>query len=150
MAKYCPPGVICIENMTLVVVFILILVVGYVIYILVNKQDKLSKINQHSIGLKYIKIALAINDEDYKEEFEVWNKYFENVINKDKAEVNGFFWAVQEIKLIENSAVLFGSNEVTPTLDNNVKIEPSADTQKEQSVEETIVESTKSNRRRFL
>ena len=116
----------------------------------VFNQYKAGKINQHSIGLQYVKIALAINDEDYKEEFEVWNKYSDSVINKDKAEMNGFFWAVQEIKLIENSAVLFGSNEITPTLDNNVKIEPSADTHKEQSVEETIVETKKSNRRRSL
>jgi hypothetical protein len=109
----------------------------------------MGKVNQHSIGLQYVKLSLAINDEDYKEEFEVWNKYNEQIINKDKAEANGFFWAVQEIKLIENSAVLFGSNEITPTLDNNLKNEPSVDTQKEQPTEQpVIVEQVKIKRRR--
>jgi hypothetical protein len=115
----------------------------------VFNQYKMGKVNQHSIGLQYVKLSLAINDEDYKEEFEVWNKYNEQIINKDKAEVNGFFWAVQEIKLIENSAVLFGSNEITPTLDNNLKNEPSVDTQKEQPTEQpVIVEQVKIKRRR--
>ena len=117
----------------------------------VFNQYKLGKINQHSIGLQYVKMTLAINDEDYKDEFDAWNKYSDLVINKEQAEEKGFFWAVQEIKLIENSAVLFGSNEITPTLDNNVKTEPSADTQEKQS-DETIAEDTVEIKRsrRFL
>jgi hypothetical protein len=77
---------------------------------------KTGKIKQHSIGLQYVKIELAINDDDYKEELAVWNKYINQIINKQDAEQDGYFWAVSEIKLIEVSAVLLGANELTPTL----------------------------------
>ena len=30
-------------------------------------------VNNHSVGMQYVKIALAINDEDYPEEKETWN-----------------------------------------------------------------------------
>jgi hypothetical protein len=114
----------------------------------VFNQYKMGRVNQHSIGLQYVKIQLAINDADFKDEHEVWNKYNDDIINKSHAEKQGFFWAVQEIKLIENSAVLFGSNEITPTLDNNLKTEPSADTQKTEAVDETTPEQLKPKRRR--
>jgi len=85
-------------------------------------QYKAGKINQHSIGLQYVKLDLAINDEDSEKELEFWDKYYPQVINKDVADERGFFWVVQEIKLLENSAVLFGSNELTPTLETESKI----------------------------
>jgi len=88
-------------------------------------QYKLGKVNQHSIGMQYVQLALAINDKEEKEEFNTWEKYYDQVINKDKADEYGFFWAVSEIKLLENSAVLFGSNEITPTLQEETKIETS-------------------------
>lgn len=84
-------------------------------------QYKIGGVNQHSIGLQYVKLDLAINDEDSEKEFEFWTKHLDQAINKEVAEERGFFWVVQEIKLLENSAVLFGSNPITPTLDNNVK-----------------------------
>ena len=100
----------------------------------VFNQYKLGKVNQHSIGLQYVRIDLAINDEESEKEQEFWDKYFPTIINPERAEERGFFWVVQEIKLLENSAVLFGSNEATPTLDNNVKqIAPSQDTQSSES-----------------
>jgi hypothetical protein len=87
-------------------------------------------INQHSIGLQYVKLELAINDVNYPTEFDVWNKYFMNVINKDVATKDGYFWVVPEIKLLEISAVLWGSNELTPTVDDNEeKSKPSTDTE---------------------
>jgi hypothetical protein len=73
-------------------------------------------INQHSIGLQYVKLELAINDVNYPKEFDVWNKYFMHVINKYIATKAGYFWVVSEIKLMEISAVLWGSNELTPTV----------------------------------
>jgi hypothetical protein len=77
-------------------------------------SDKM--INQHSIGLQYVKLELAINDVNSPVEFGVWNKYFMHVINKDVANKAGYFWVVPEIKLMEISAVLWGSNELTPTI----------------------------------
>ena len=40
---------------------------------------------------------------------------------KETAIEKGYFWAVLEAKLIEGSAVVIGSNPVTPTLENNMK-----------------------------
>lgn len=72
-------------------------------------------VDQHSIGMQYVKLELALNDAEYKEEFELWNKVFPQIINKEFVENRGYFWYVTEIKLFEISAVLFGSNELTPT-----------------------------------
>ncbi len=105
-------------------------------------QYKEGRINQHSIGLQYLDLELAINDEESEKEFDFWNKYFDQIINKEKAEELGFFWVVKEIRLLENSAVLFGSNEITPTLDNNVEktIEPSEDTQAKEPEQSTSID----------
>jgi hypothetical protein len=73
-------------------------------------------IKQHSIGLQYVNIMLAVNDPDFEEEFKVWNTYIEQIINKEHTKEVGYFWYVTEIKLVENSAVLFGANPLTPTL----------------------------------
>lgn len=73
-------------------------------------------INQHSIGLKYVIIELAVNDPEDTEGFALWNKYIDQVINKEEVEEEGFFFPVREIKIFENSAVLFGANKLTPTL----------------------------------
>ena len=82
----------------------------------------LGKINQHSIGLQYKELLLAIdsNHEDDKEEKAVWDKYYEGIVNKE-AVTRGYFWAVPAINLIENSCVLFGANSLTPTLEAKTK-----------------------------
>jgi len=95
----------------------------------IYNEYKANKINQHSVGMQYVKIDLAVNDEDYKEEYKLWNDNIDSIGNKDYAESKGYFWLVREAKLIEISAVLLGSNELTPTL-GETKIEPSQDTQK--------------------
>lgn len=81
------------------------------------KFYKNGKINQHSIGLIYVSIGMCINDKDYLPEFELWNKYYDKVINKDVVDQRGYFWIVPEIKWMENSCVLFGANPLTPTLE---------------------------------
>jgi hypothetical protein len=84
-------------------------------------QYKNGGINQHSIGLRYINMVLAMNDVNDPEHLKNWNEYINQAINRDVAEKNGFFWVVKEYKLIENSAVLFGANEITPTLSTSGK-----------------------------
>ena len=74
------------------------------------------EVKQHSIGLKYVKIELAMNDESDNEAFANWNKYLPEVINRSDAEKLGYFFAVKEQQLFEISAVVFGSNQYTPTL----------------------------------
>jgi hypothetical protein len=86
-----------------------------------------NEIDQHSVGMIYQKLALAVNDEDYEDEYKTWKSYIDKLGNPEKAEEQGYFWAVSEAKLVEYSAVLMGSNELTPTIEN---IEPSKDTQK--------------------
>lgn len=98
----------------------------------VFNKYKAGKVKQHSIGLQYVKLELAINDEESEKEFDFWNKYINDIINKDEVELKGFFWVVSEYKLLENSAVLFGSNPLTPTLEvKSTEDEPPASTQKQ-------------------
>lgn len=100
------------------------------------------QINQHSVGMIYQKLFLCVNNKEYKEEFANWNTYKNYVLNIEKAEEEGYFWAVTEAKLREISCVLLGSNELTPTLnekteavkDTSDKIEPSNDTQENKQI----------------
>lgn len=92
------------------------------------------EVKQHSIGLRYLKISLCMNseEEEYQYEKENWDKYYKYVINKDKVDGRGYFWAVTEIKLLEYSAVLYGANELT-TVQGSSKQEPSKDILEEPS-----------------
>jgi len=102
-------------------------------------------VKQHSVGMQYIKIQLAINDPDYPE-FEIWKKYVGEVANVEKANEEGYFYVVLEAKVLEGSAVPLGSNHITPTqsveeikeIKTEPVIEPSADTQKETTQQEFI------------
>jgi hypothetical protein len=85
------------------------------------------------------------DDKQYKEN---WDKYYPQVINKDLVDKYGYFFAVVEAKILENSCVLFGANENTgvystsakeeeieptqPVDETVVEVEPSDDTQKEE------------------
>lgn len=90
------------------------------------------KVKQHSVGMRYVKIDLAVNDDRYEKEYGVWEKYFDEIMNKDEVLEVGYFWAVTEAKNIEGSAVVRGSNRVTPTQSiEQIKTEPSDDTQPE-------------------
>lgn len=94
-------------------------------------------VKEHSVGMRYVKLELAINsDAKYDvEEKEIWDKYINEIVNKEAAEEMGYFWAVQEAKVIEGSAVVKGSNSATPTqnieaVKSTSNAEPSKDTQK--------------------
>lgn len=80
-----------------------------------------NKINQHSVGMQYVKMFMCANDATYKEEFANWNTYFPMVGNQDKAIENGYFFAQTEAKLKEISCVIQGSNELTPTIENKIE-----------------------------
>ena len=97
-------------------------------------EYKSGLINQHSVGMQYVKIDLAINDEEEEEEYKTWTDNIDNLGNKEEAEKLGYFWLVREAKLIEISAVLLGSNSLTPT------IEPLKDTQKDEPLKSTQTE----------
>ena len=104
------------------------------------------KITQHSIGMQYVKMALAINDPENEKEYDFWNKHIDQIINREAAEERGFFFVVSEIRLLEVSAVLFGANELTPTLEigDSTKTQPdgkSTVTEPEQSATKSFLES---------
>jgi len=87
-------------------------------------------VKNHSVGMRYVRLDFAINDPDYPNEFEAWEKYYPEIVNKDVADDRGYFWYVLEAKVAEGSAVPRGSNYVTPTLENN-KRAPEESTHKE-------------------
>lgn len=95
------------------------------------------EIDQHSVGMRYVNIFFAVNDPEYKEEYAAWLKYSPFVANIQKAEAQGYFFAVTEAKLVEISAVIAGSNELTGT------IEPSNDTQQNSKSRENHSDSEK-------
>ena len=82
------------------------------------KQYIKGKVKNHSAGLRYVDVEFAINSEaDWaKEEKAVWDKYYPSIVNKEDVDERGYFLAVKEQKIIENSAVLKGSNPATPTI----------------------------------
>lgn len=97
------------------------------------------QIKEHSIGLRYVKLELCINDDTEQKEFEAWQKHIDQVINRDLAKQYGYFFAVTEQKIEEISAVVFGSNPYTPTLDKNyTQPEPPKSTQEEPETPEFI------------
>lgn len=120
---------------------------------LMFEQYKNGWVNNHSVGMQYVDFDICINSEEKwaKEEKENWDKYYPLIANKDAADNSGYFWAITEAKLMEGSAVLFGSNWATPTLDNNLKSAialsdednnaPSADTQQSQQSNKALLEA---------
>lgn len=82
------------------------------------QQYRKGYVRNHSVGMRYVKIEMCINEPDdkwYREEFEAWEKYIDNIVNKEAAIEQGYFWAVTEAKIVEGSAVVRGSNWITPT-----------------------------------
>jgi len=92
----------------------------------VSKDDNEFMFNQylkgnvinHSVGMRYVALSLAINSKDkyFAEEKATWDKYYNDIVNKDDVDAVGYFYAVTEAKCVEGSAVLVGSNQYTPTI----------------------------------
>lgn len=96
------------------------------------EKYRTGKVKNHSVGMQYVKIELAVNDDRYEKEFGIWEKYFDEIANKEDALRAGYFWAVSEAKIIEGSAVVKGSNWATPTQSiQQTKSEPPSGTHKE-------------------
>ena len=88
-------------------------------------------VKNHSVGMQYVGLNLAMNDKSFTEEYALWQKHIGDVINSQDAKDKGFFWVVTEAKAIEGSAVVMGSNKITPTLDVSEKNEPDESTHKD-------------------
>jgi len=96
-------------------------------------------VKNHSVGMQYINIDFAVNDDRYPTEKATWDKWISEVVNKDEAERVGYFWAVTEAKVIEGSAVVRGSNYATPTLSTKAENET-------EPLENTQIEDTESRK----
>ena len=96
-------------------------------------------VKQHSVGMQYVSLFLCIDSTDayYAAEKEAFDKYFPMVVNQDEVLGQGYFWAVTEAKLIEGSAVVLGSNSVTPTI-SVTDMQPSDDTANSNKTAEQI------------
>lgn len=86
-------------------------------------QYKDGHVDNHSVGMQYIKVLFAMNsDKDQHAQYKInWDKYIPEVANKTDAEKSGYMWVVLEAKAFEGSAVVNGSNAATPTLNSNSK-----------------------------
>jgi hypothetical protein len=118
------------------------------------KQYANGWVKNHSVGMRYVKIDLAINSESEwdKDEKELWDKYYSVVANKEVADERGYFWVVSEAKIIEGSAVVMGSNSATPTLSVENKEEAVIDTSeiKEEPTQVTQSEQETPKRKRSV
>jgi Zn ribbon nucleic-acid-binding protein len=73
-------------------------------------------VKNHSVGMYYVKMDIAINDKECLNEYEAWKKYYPEIANKEVADERGYFFYVMEAKCAEGSAVPLGSNTATPTI----------------------------------
>jgi len=74
---------------------------------------------EHSVRMQSIKFTLAINssEPDFKAEKENYDKIISKIVNQKRAEDLGYFFAIEEAKIIkEGSMVLGGSNDKTPLM----------------------------------
>lgn len=106
-------------------------------------------VKNHSVGMYYVKMDMAINDKDYPNEFAAWEKYYPMIANKEKADETGYFWYVLEAKVMEGSAVVLGSNFATPTISTETKDQPEKSTEKtiepEQSTQKDVLKYLTTN-----
>lgn len=97
-------------------------------------------VQQHSVGMLYVNLDVAYYDEDSQKQMDFFNEMKALAVNPEVAEEYGYFWVVYEAKKREGSAVVFGSNSITPTL--YVKnYEPSTNTQKKEAAKKALHES---------
>jgi len=74
----------------------------------------------HSVGMRYVKLLFCYDNSEpaYTQDKENFDKYSKQILNKD--DVGEYFWAIIEAKNIEGSAVVKGSNFLTPVLNMEV------------------------------
>lgn len=84
----------------------------------VFEMYKNNQIDQHSVGMQYIKIFLAADDESLGNPYKLYKEMLPQIANSDDAEKAGAFSVVKEYKIFEFSALtnLAGSNVYTNTM----------------------------------
>ena len=81
-------------------------------------EYKEGNVDNHSVGMQYGKMLLAMNSEkESQAQYKInWDKYRPVVVNTAEVDKTGYFWPILEAKAREGSAVPDGSNPITPTL----------------------------------
>lgn len=96
-------------------------------------------VEHHSVGMMYVDLDIAYYDEDSQKEMDFFNEMKAKAVNPEVADEYGMIWIVHEAKKREGSAVVFGSNSVTPTL--YVKnFEPQKSTQQTEAAQKALQE----------
>jgi len=91
-------------------------------------QYKSGYVLNHSVGMRYVKLLWCYDnsDSEYSQNKENYDKYSKDILNQN--DLGEYFWAVLEAKNIEGSAVVKGSNFLTPVLsieeidENTIKV----------------------------
>ena len=78
---------------------------------------KAGKVRNHSVEMGYVRLTMAINDPDYKEEFAEWEKVRPLIVNGKDADERGYFFPIYAAKPYGGAAVPRGSNFATPVID---------------------------------
>lgn len=98
---------------------------------------KKGEITQHSVGMIYVKMDLAVNNPSEIEAYKFWNEIYPLLGNPEEADKNGYFWIIREAKLKEYSCVLWnGSNSVTPVIADKTEADEVTSEIKEEPIEE--------------
>jgi len=74
----------------------------------------------HSVGMRYLKLLFCYDSKEleYVQNKENFDKYYDAIVNKE--DIQEYFWVILEAKNIEGSAVVKGSNFLTPVLSMEV------------------------------
>jgi hypothetical protein len=98
---------------------------------------KNGEVDQHSVGMLYVNLDIAYYDEESQKQMDFFDEMKALAVNPEVADDYGYFWVIYEAKKREGSAVVFGSNSITPTL--YVKnYEPSNSTQKKEADKKSL------------
>lgn len=109
------------------------------------KEYKANRINQHSVGMLYIDVVLAVNSDEKwaAEEKAAWDEFYPLIANQDA--VKDHFWVVKKAELIEVSAVLRGSNILTHTVQPTKEEEGEGEDELLKAATKKSIEYIKSN-----
>lgn len=91
------------------------------------EQYAKGNVDEHSVGMLYVKMVTCIDDDDFPVQQENFEKYIKECANPEVVKAGKLFWAVLEAKAIEGSAVTLGSNSFTPTIDIKEEIQSFTD-----------------------
>ncbi|MCY7291339.1 MAG: hypothetical protein LH615_04070 [Ferruginibacter sp.] len=89
---------------------------------------------ENSVKMRYITMNLALDSKnpEFSKSKTLWDERIDLIVNKDKANEMGYFWAIDEASIEKEGCLcLFGSNSATPILyeavysDTSNKKEPS-------------------------